>query len=89
MPNGNGNRSYHMILDREIIAGVDLHARKLYGNGKPNISAAIRDLLRQALVIVADGYDAGWREGYAAAYAEAQTRVVTSFSDMSPVGSRK
>lgn len=82
------NRSVHMVLDRELFAGVELHAAKLYGHNKPNISAAIRDLLRQALSIVADGYDAGWREGYSAAYSEAQSRLQTGFAEMSPTGER-
>lgn len=85
------NRNIHVILDRELYAGVEMHAAKLYAgmsHGRQNLSASIRDLLRQALRIVADGYDAGWREGYSAAYSEAQNRLASSLSEMSPTGER-
>lgn len=65
----------------------DLHAKlveytKAHGL---NTSAALRDLLRRALGVVASEQDAGWREGYIAAFQTVVNAAQVAMTNVSPV----
>jgi hypothetical protein len=80
----------HILVDEEIYRHVERHAREIQKRsdprGRPNVSAAARDLLRAALGVVDSPHDAGWREGYTAAFAEAQRRLNEVFAGLAPPG---
>jgi len=58
----------NLRIDRELHAHLVDYCKE-YGK---TISQAVRDRLRHGLGLVNTGFEAGWREGYTAAYAEAQ-----------------
>jgi len=74
--------AYHLnvIIDQELFNELEayLHRRRLH------MSAGVRDLLRSALKVSKTPQEAGWREGYTAAYASVQRRVNEALRGLDP-----
>lgn len=75
------SKHLNVLLDQELYMALENHAKA----AGMNISQATRDLLRHALAVVTSTRDAGWREGYAAAYSELQKAVLHAISQVTPV----
>ena len=75
------SKHLNVLLDQELNMALENHAKA----ANMSLSQATRDLLRHALAVVTSTRDAGWREGYAAAYAELQKAVLHAISQVSPV----
>jgi hypothetical protein len=75
--------SHHInvLLDDELHTYLVQHAQ----TRGISLSAALRDLLRHGLGIVASGEDAGWREGYTAAWAAVRRAALDAVEQVSPV----
>lgn len=76
----------HILVDEEVYRHVYRHAQEIAKRtGAPmNVSAAARDLLRSSIGITTSPRDAGWREGYTAAFAKAQRRLNEVFAALQP-----
>jgi len=75
------SKHLNVLLDQELFMALQNHA----GAAGMTLSQATRDLLRHALAVVTSTRDAGWREGYAGAYAEVQRVVLAAIAQVSPV----
>lgn len=73
------SRHINVILDVETDALVRHYAR---AHNLP-VSAVVRDALRMYFRSTQGPSDAGWREGYQAAYRAVQQRVVEAMSEIS------
>lgn len=75
------SKHLNVLLDQELYMALQNHA----GAAGMTLSQATRDLLRHSLAVVSTTRDAGWREGYAAAYYEVQSVVMRAVNTISPV----
>jgi hypothetical protein len=70
----------NVLLDDELYFLVVQHSQQR----GVTLSAALRDLLRHGIGVVASTQDAGWREGYMAAWTAVRKAAFDSIENVSP-----
>jgi uncharacterized protein (DUF697 family) len=75
-------KNYHLnvMIDPELERALRAHAEA----AGMELSGAVRDLLRHALGVVSSSRDAGWAEGYNAAYGKVQRAINQALTDVKP-----
>ena len=80
-----GARSRGIILNCLIDDDLEYALVQFYEGRNITRSAGTRDLLRHALGLISDEYDAGWREGHMAAHAAVKSCVLVALGNVPPV----
>lgn len=75
-------RNYHLnvMIDPELERALRAHAEA----AGIELSGAVRDLLRHALGVVSSTREAGWAEGYNAAYSKIARAVNKAINEIKP-----
>lgn len=69
------------LIEQDLEKAIREYQEKL---GSPSFSAAVRDLLRQAVDMVPDSYTAGWQEGFMDASRQVREAISSSLYKLDP-----